>query len=195
VSAVDAFWPIHQALGRLERERNIDADPLLDRWGIAYPLSIGVVQAGDWASSVPDVLVADGRLGVALDESLADARRSLEAAVAEASADDPWLRDHPAEVEWWGGQFGSCRLSPDSDLDDVVCRAHDRAAAGRALVTWAAPFGSDLRLFGAAGIPAVHYGPGRIEQAHAADEHVAVDDVRVAAGVLALAAIDVCGVA
>ena len=35
---------------------------------LAYPLSIGTVRAGDWASTVPGLLVAEGRYGVALDE-------------------------------------------------------------------------------------------------------------------------------
>ena len=33
-----------------------------------YPISIGVVHAGDWASSVPDRLTAEGRMGVIVDE-------------------------------------------------------------------------------------------------------------------------------
>ena len=62
---------------------------------LAYPLSIGTVHAGDWASTVPDLLVAEGRLGVALGESVADARAELEAAVAELCAGDPFLREQP----------------------------------------------------------------------------------------------------
>ena len=133
VSAVDSFWPIHQALAELERERNRDPDPLLARWGIAYPLSIGVVRAGDWASSVPDA--ARGRRSPRRGARRVRRRRPPLAggAVAAASERIRWLRDHPVEVEWWGGEFASCRLDRDSDLDDVVRRAHavatDRLAA------------------------------------------------------------------
>ena len=49
---------------------------------VPYPLSIGRVQAGDWASSVPDRLVAEGRLGLRIDEDPATARAELEYAVA-----------------------------------------------------------------------------------------------------------------
>ncbi len=69
VSAIEMFLPVLEALGRLESERNADVHPLVRRWPIAYPLSVGTVRAGDWASTVPDLLVAEGRLGVALDES------------------------------------------------------------------------------------------------------------------------------
>ena len=72
----------------LERRRHDVVDPVMARWPLAHPLSIGTVHAGDWASSVPDLLVAEGRLGVALGEPVAEARRQLEEAVAEACADD-----------------------------------------------------------------------------------------------------------
>ena len=36
-------------------------DPLMAHLPLAYPLSVGRVSSGDWASSVPDLLVAEGR--------------------------------------------------------------------------------------------------------------------------------------
>lgn len=195
VSALDVFWPVHHALLELERRRHEHVDPLATRWTLAHPLSIGTVRTGDWASSVPDLLVAEGRLGVAIGEDVADARASLEAAVAEACQGDPWLRDHPVEVEWWGGQFASGRLPAGSDLVERVQRAH-AAAGGGAQDVYAAPYGSDLRLLtGLAGIPTVQYGPGNTELAHGPHESVAVDEVVTCARTLALLALDVCGTA
>lgn len=197
VSAIEKLWVIWTALAELERRRNADVDPLMARWPIAYALSIGIVHAGDWASSVPDLLEADGRYGVALDEDPADARRELEDAVAEACARDDWLRDHPAEVEWWGGQLTPGRLPPDSDLVYRVMAAHRAVSPGSpAPEVWGAPYGSDLRLLtGLAGIPTLHYGPGDVAVAHGPDESVPLAEVRTAARALAVLALDVCGVA
>jgi acetylornithine deacetylase len=196
VSAVEMFWPVWRALLDLEQRRHAHVDPMARRWTLAHPLSIGTVHAGDWASSVPDQLVAEGRLGVALDERVEDARADLEAAIAEVNAGDPWLRDHPAELEWWGGQFASGRLAPDSDLAERVAAAHAVAAAGRPLDTWAAPYGSDLRLLtGLGGIPTLQYGPGDVALAHGPDERVPIADVVATARTLALLALDICGVA
>jgi hypothetical protein len=47
---------------------------------LPYPLSVGTLSAGDWASSVPDRLVAEGGSGVALGERVEDARAELERA-------------------------------------------------------------------------------------------------------------------
>ncbi len=195
VSALEQLWPVWRALNDLEARRNRDVDPLTSRWDIAYPLSIGTVRCGDWPSSVPDLLVAEGRLGVAIGEPVGHARQELEQAVAEACDADDWLRAHPVEVEWWGGQFASGRLPEDSDLLGLVASAHaEVTGAGRPDV-WAAPYGSDLRLLvGIGGIPTLQYGPGDAAQAHGPNEWVSLAETVTAARTLAVLALDICGV-
>lgn len=193
VSAVEKFWPVFQALRSLEAERNAATDPLLSRWDIAYPIEIGMVQSGDWSSSVPGLLVAEGRCGVALDESPEAARRELEGAVAGACAADPWLRDHPVEVEWWGGQFRPGRTDLDASIIASVRRAH-ASVSGYQQGTWGAPYGSDLRLMSGAGVPTVHYGPGDAMLAHGPRELVPIAEVLTTARTLALVAMEHCQV-
>jgi acetylornithine deacetylase len=197
VSALDKLWPVWSALADLERRRNRDVDPLMAAWEVPYALSIGTVRAGDWASSVPDLLVAEGRLGVLLDETPAAARAALEAAVAEACAGDAWLRDHPVEVEWWGGQYASGRLPAGSDLVERMAAAHRAVMPGGPDPgVLGVPYGSDLRLLtGLGGIPTVHYGPGDAGLAHGPDERVPIGEVLATARALAVLALDVCGVA
>jgi acetylornithine deacetylase len=187
VSAVEKFLPVFAALRELETRRNAGADPLFDRWDLAYPLEIGTVRAGDWASSVPGELVAEGRIGVALDEPPDQARRALEEAVGRACGADPWLALHPVTIEWWGGQFAPARTT-----DAAFVTAMMDATRGRA-GQWAAPYGSDLRLLTAAGIPTVQYGPGDVDLAHAPGEHVPLSQVREAARALIRLAARHCG--
>ena len=191
VSAVEVFLPVFRALRELEARRNRGTDPLMARWDVAYPIEIGVVHAGSWPSSVPDTLVADGRLGVALDEPVAAARDAFCQAVADACDADPWLREHPVRVQWWGGQFAPGRTDPGHPIAAAVRRAH-AAVSDRTQRTWGAPYGSDLRLMTAAGVPTVHYGPGDPGLAHAPDEHVPVAEVLTAARALAVLALDHC---
>jgi len=195
VSAIEKFWPVWEALGDLERRRNQAVHPLFARWDIAYPLSIGTVRSGDWASSVPDLLVAEGRLGVALDEPVDQARTALQDAVRRAGEKDPWLRTHPVVVEWWGGQFESGRLVESSDLLARVGAAHANVTGGASQATWGAPYGSDLRLLtNIGGIPTVHYGPGDVALAHGPDESVPISETLTCARALAVLALDYCGV-
>jgi acetylornithine deacetylase len=194
VSAIEKFWPVWQALADLERRRHESVDPLVARWPLAHPLSIGQVRAGDWASSVPDLLVAEGRLGVAIGESTDHARADLEDAIADACERDPWLREHPVDVEWWGGQFASGRIPAGSDLVDRVRAAHRIASGDRPQDVYGAPYGSDLRLLtGLAGIPTLQYGPGDARLAHGPNEAVPLADFATTARTLALVALDVCG--
>ncbi|GGM08398.1 ArgE/DapE family deacylase [Dactylosporangium sucinum] len=172
VSAVEKFQLIFPVLRALEAARNREVDPMMHRWDVAYPLEIGTVRAGDWASTVPDLLVAEGRFGVALDEPVDEARAVFERTVAEACAGDPWLKEHPVTVEWWGGQFASGRCPSGTDLVRRVQAAHGDPSP--AVV--GAPYGSDLRLLTAAGIPTVQYGPG-VGYGHCPDERVSLSQV------------------
>ena len=177
VDAFDKYVLVHAALRRLEAERNRAPHPLMAGYRLPYPLSVGRLTAGEWASSVPDRLVAEGRLGVALDESPDDARAALEQTVASVCAADPWLRDHPVEVQWWGGQFAPGSVEPASAVSRLVSQAHS-AVHGQRPVVHGVPYGSDQRLLtGLGGVPTVLYGPGDVRQAHAPDEHVAVTEL------------------
>ncbi|WP_432988400.1 ArgE/DapE family deacylase [Dactylosporangium sp. CA-233914] len=183
VSAVEKFQLIFPVLRALEASRNRAVDPMMRRWDIAYPLEIGTVRAGDWASTVPDLLVAEGRFGVALDEPVDSARAEFESTVAQACAADPWLKEHPVTVEWWGGQFASGRCPAGSDLVQRVVSTHAAVHGGAEPAVVGAPYGSDLRLLTAAGIPAVQYGPG-VGYGHCPDERVSLDQVHACAETL-----------
>lgn len=193
VSVIEKFLPVYRALEQLEQRRNTDVDPLMRRWPVAYPLSLGTVQAGDWASTVPDLLIAEGRLGVAIGETVLQARAELETAVADACSADPWLRDHPVEVTWWGGQFASGRTDPSHPITAIVAEEH-RTLLGNDPEVYGGPYGSDLRLLtGIGGIPTVHYGPGVPTSAHTPDEYVPVQQVLDAAQALTRMILRICG--
>ncbi|HSE69739.1 MAG TPA: ArgE/DapE family deacylase [Nocardioidaceae bacterium] len=194
VSAFEAFLPLYAALQELETERNDEPDPLFGS-DLPYALSVGVVSAGDWASNVPDKLVAEGRLGVQLDEDPRQARLALEDAVARASSRDPWLREHRPTVTWPGGQFASGRIDPDHPLvDEVVAAVVD--GGGQKPLQAAEVYGSDLRLYaGIGGIPTLHYGPGDIRVAHGPHENVDLAELADVTRSLLLLALRRCAAA
>jgi acetylornithine deacetylase len=176
VSAIEAFLPLHEALRDLESDRNVDPPAAFGDDALPYGISVGTVQAGEWASTVPDRLVAEGRLGVRLDEEPDAARAALVEALAAAAQADPWLRDHPPVVTWPGGQFASGRLPQGHPLAEEVAAAAEVAGTPPP-PTAAAPYGSDLRLYAAAGVPTLQYGPGDVRLAHSSQESVALDEV------------------
>lgn len=191
VSAIEKFEPVHAALRELEAARNREPHPLLEHLDLANPLSVGTIRSGDWASTVPDLLIAEGRYGVRLGEPVDDARAAFEATVAAACEKDDWLRDHPVKVTWLGGVFAS-GLLPEGDplLADTLQAVAD-TGAGTPEVR-GGPYGSDLRQYAAAGVPTLQYGPGDVRYAHASDEHVALAEVLHCARVYALLAVRRC---
>ncbi len=193
VSAFDAYLPLHAAIRRLESERNQDLDPRFGAHPLPYAISVGMLRSGDWASSVPDALTAQGRLGVRLGEEPAAARAAFQNAVAEAAAADPWLREHPPAVTWPGGQFASGSTPTGHPLVEQL-RSAVQDLTGTAPQLAAAPYGSDLRLYaGLGGIPTLHYGPGDVRFAHAPREQVDLDEVFAVARALTLLAVRRCG--
>ncbi|SDT23168.1 acetylornithine deacetylase [Friedmanniella luteola] len=192
VSAIDRYLGLHRALAALQERRNADPEPLFRHLPVAYPISVGRLVAGDWPSSVPDLLVAEGRYGLRVEEDPTTARAELEAAVAEAADADPFLRDHPPVVTWRGGQFAGGHLPSGHVLRDVVGLAHSAVAGGPPPRERGAPYGSDLRLYAAAGVPTLHYGPGDIRTAHGPDERVPLAEVLTCARVLTLAVLRLC---
>ena len=179
--------------GTFEAERQRGADPRFGETRYPYGLSIGRVEAGDWASSVPDRLVADGRYGVRLGEPVAEARAALEARLADICAGHPWLADHPARLTWIGGAFASGQLPAGHPLLPAV-RTAVADAGGGVPREMAIAAGSDLRQYAAAGVPTLHYGPGDLNLAHGPLERVPIDEVVTAARAFALLTLRSCGV-
>jgi acetylornithine deacetylase len=187
VSALDKLRPVMDAFERNERDRNA-AETLrsMRDLRLPYPTSIGRVSAGDWSSTVPERLIAEGRFGVRVGQTVAEAEVELREVVAEACAGDDWLRAHPVEVQVTGGRFASAALPSDHPLPWALGEAA-RDVRGRLPPFVGVPYGSDARLLIDHGAtPTVLYGPGDPEYAHAVDERVALEDVASCARVLAV---------
>ena len=186
VSALDNLQTLVRALQADESARNgAETDPLMTVHGLPYATIIGKVSGGDWASTVIDRIVAEGRYGVKLGQTWRDAERDLQRCIDDANEGDPFLREHPATVELTGGRFSSSRVPSDHPLpvglagvvSDVLRRKPEFAGE---------PYGADMRLLVNEGrTPTVIFGPGDKRVAHAADEWVSVDEVEACARVLA----------
>lgn len=194
VSALEKFRVVQDELLALEARRNhYCSDPLFRDYRVPFPLSVGTIEGGDWASSVPDWVRAEGRYGVAPGEEAGVAREAFEQALARAGETDPWFRDHPVELEWWGGSFLPAQVAPDEPIVKELGGALRELRGGEHRLK-GVTFGSDMRLLvGVAGIPTVLFGPGDIRNAHAVDEAVSVEELRVTARTLALTALRFCG--
>lgn len=180
-SAIDSYLQLHTALAELQNRRNADPEPLLRTLPIPYPISVGRLSAGDWPSSVPDRLVAEGRYGLRIDEDPMTAQKEFAEVIDTAADTDPYLRDHRPVLRWNGGQFRGGALPSGHALRDRVSTVHTDVTGGPPPKERGAPYGSDLRLYAAAGIPTLHYGAGDVRLAHGPDESVDLAEMQTAA--------------
>ncbi len=185
VSALDNLFTLLRALEADETRRNeAERDPLMTALGLPYPTIIGKVEGGEWASTVLDRVVAEGRYGVRLGQTPAGAEAELRACISAACDADPFLREHPASVGVTGGRFGSARVAADHALP-VSLAAAAESVLGRRPDMLGKPYGADMRLLVNEGAtPTVIFGPGDVRVAHSADEHVPLDEVVDCARVL-----------
>ena len=193
VSALEKFLPIFEDLRALEEERNAALrHPLYEHLQNKAPISIGVVRAGNWASTVPESLVAEGRIGLIPGEEVEPFRELVAGRIAAVAERDPWLHENPPKLEWFGGQFAPAEVPPDAPICGALKRAHELATGEKPAVE-GVPYGADMRLFiRFGGMPCVMYGTGDVNVAHAPDEHVSITELLTATKTVACLLADWC---
>jgi acetylornithine deacetylase len=88
------------------------------------------------------------------------------------------------ELTWTGGMFAPAETPHDAPIARLVasCTAAELDREARFA---GVPWGADMRLWCAAGVPTVMVGTNGIELAHAVDERVAVGELATLARILA----------
>jgi acetylornithine deacetylase len=186
VSAVEKFIPVLQGILELERELNANRDhPLYSHINNKAPINFGLVTAGNWPSTVPEELIATGRVGVLTGEDPDEIARIFEERVRHIAETDEWLKVHPPEVEWLPRVSYPSEIAADAPLTLAVQRAFETVTGTRTVVEGAA-YAADTRLFTIFGeMPCLLFGAGDIAVAHRANEHVPIDDIATATKVYA----------
>src|ERR671910_442474 len=196
VSALEKFLPLFEELRGLEEKRNaMLSHPLYERTRNKVPINVGLVRAGNWASTVPESLVAEGRVGLIPGEEIGAFRETVAERIFAVAERDPWLRANPPRLEWSGGQFAPAEVPPEAPICEAVKRAHE-SATGEEPAVEGVPYGADMRLFIRFGqMPCVMYGAGNVNVAHAPNEHISITELLTATRTVACLMADWCGVA
>ena len=191
-NAIEACWPLVQALHALEHEWNAHGHPAFA--GHAHPINfvLSRIEGGDWTSSVPAWCTFDMRIGMFPGMDLAEARREIEATIARASRGDPFLAANPPEVVYHGFQAAGYELPANTEAQAVLERCH-HAVTGEALQTIASTATTDARVLGIyGGITTMVYGPIS-ESIHGFDERVDIESIRRVTKTIALFVAQWCG--
>jgi len=204
VNAVVKATAIIEAMEELHRERNdriADYGPAVNQYpeaaGSTTNLSLTDIRVpGSWTSTVPGEAVLEFRVGwpPGTDQDRAAVREEVEERIAAVAAADDWLAEHPPEVEWFGWSTEPHEVDFESDFFGLVS-AETETVTGGSVGRRGGLGGNDERFYNRYySIPCPSVGP-RGGNGHAADEYVEVDSLVETARILALTAVEWCGVA
>ena len=164
-----------------------------DFYTTKVPLAVCKIHAGDWPSTIASECVMEGTIECLPGEDIQQVKLEFRRYLEAWSARDPWLKDHPLELEWFGLWFDAAALGRDHPFVCQVEQTVERIAGARMLVGGAG--GCDLRLpilYGQT--PAVVFGPAG-GPVHSTDEYVEFEQVVECARILVRLAVDWCGLA
>lgn len=156
-------------------------------------LNVAIVNAGDWASSVPAWCRIDCRIAIVPGVSAKSAADEIEMKVADFASTDPYLKENPPKITWNGFFSEGYVLEPGSEAEDVLRRSH-KQATGQELTHQTSTAYIDARVHSLYDkVPAMVYGPisGDI---HGFDEWVSIESLKRITVTIALFIAEWCGV-
>ncbi|HUL67510.1 MAG TPA: M20/M25/M40 family metallo-hydrolase [Burkholderiaceae bacterium] len=159
--------------------------------GITHPyLNVGRIEGGTNTNVVPGKVVFRLDRRAIPEENLAEVEADIRRVIAEAAATRPGVKVEIKRLLLADSWKPDARNAP---LVQALQR-HGEAVFGERIPTSGTPLYTDVRLYGAAGVPAAIYGAGPRtvleSNAKRADEHIVLEDLRRATKVVARTLLD-----
>ena len=162
--------------------------------GITHPyLNVGRIEGGSNTNVVPGKVVLKLDRRMIPEEDVHAVEAEVRALIAQAVAGCPGIRLEIKRL------LLADSLKPQRGNQGLVeaLQRHGQAVFGEPIPTSGTPLYTDVRLYGAAGVPAVIYGAGPRtvleSNAKRADEHLVLEDLRRATKVVARTLFDLLG--
>ncbi len=192
VNAIEKCIPLIAALRNLEAEMNQEVHPAFEDIDHPINLNIGIINGGDWPSTVPAAAEFHCRLsffpGVTYDQT----RQRIIETVDQATRQDPWLAENQPQVDFYGfrseGHVEERNRPAFITLNDCHREMFDRDAEDTISTAT-----TDVRAYHHfTSAQATCYGP-EAENIHAANERVKIESVIDTVKVYALFLVRWCG--
>jgi len=185
-TGIDALQGATAILNALYRQNQSYKAINSDIDGIDHPyLNVGRIEGGTNTNVVPGKVTLRLDRRMIPEENPAEVEADVRRVIAKAAASTPGISVDIKRLlmaESWKPDTGNAELV-------LALQKHGQAVFGEAIPTSGTPLYTDVRLFGAAGIPAAIYGAGPRtvfeSSAKRADEHLVLEDLRRATKVVA----------
>ena len=197
VNAIVKMVPLIEALKSLNKKRQkkiryqyAEVDPSMK--GKATTLNIGVINAGDWPSTVPAVCILECRIGFPPGETREMVIDQIENTLQNAANKDEWLREHPPKIEWFGWMARPHEQDPKHPFVKLL-EANIKQFTEETPVYIGGSAGLDARFFVHHGTPAISFGPYG-EKFHSNDERVSISSTLKTTEIIISTIMDWCEV-
>jgi acetylornithine deacetylase len=192
VNAIVKAVPVINALSQLNDDLNLQVHPLWADHHHPINLNIGVIQGGDWPSTVPAACELHCRTSFFPGTTVEQMQQKIEQAINTAAQGDEWLRDHPPVVSYDGFRTNGVIVDQDEPLVELIRSAFTAVTADE-LQAKIGTAVTDQRYYNFRGIPSVCFG-ARGDNAHGSDEWLDLTSLPVVAKVMGSFVLDWCGV-
>ena len=190
-TGIDALQGATAILNALYRQNQLYQAITSNIDGIGHPyLNVGRIEGGTNTNVVPGKVTLRLDRRMIPEENPAEVEAAVRSVIAEAAATMPGISVDIKRLlmaDSWKPGTGNAELVR-------ALQKHGEAVFGEAIPTSGTPLYTDVRLFGAAGIPCAIYGAGPRSvfesNAKRADEHLVLEDLRGATKVVARTLLD-----
>ncbi len=196
VNAILKTYPLMQAVKELEEEVNAPEHrhPLFESNPHPLNYNVGIVRGGDWTSSVPEECTFEVRISCYPGENLERVEARFKERLLSAAKSDEWLSANPPEINFYAFRAEGCVVERDAPIFASLAKCHP-SVSRKVMEYYSFTGTTDIRFFNLYyDIPTTCYGPVGANL-HAPDEWVDLESVKEVTKVLALVAMDWCGVA
>ncbi|HMM07701.1 MAG TPA: ArgE/DapE family deacylase [Paracoccus solventivorans] len=193
-NAIDAAIRVIGALREIEAKWNAEKHqhPGYETEPKPINLNIGIIEGGDWGSSVPAWCRFQVRVSIYPGQKAQDKLREITDHVAQFARGDRFLAQNPPRVTQNGFNAEGYYLEPGSEAEAALARAHENAF-GAPLETLTTPAYLDARVYALYNrVPTLCYGPVS-RNIHGFDEYVSLESLRSVTKAMALFIADWCG--
>lgn len=143
-----------------------------------------VIEGGRHAAFVADRCALWITVHFYPNEDYEEVTKEIEAHIQAVASADPWLRENPPEFVWGGKSmiedrgeiFPSLEIDPNHPGTSLLANIFENTLAERPKIGMSSTV-TDAGWLGRAGIPTVIFGPGKLEDAHAVNEKVAIQQL------------------